>query len=123
MLKTSDSMQEVSGNEFLKDGCYSIHVIQSLLKSNDFSFIFLNLFFFFFFIIIFFFLELQKTAENIMDFVDLIANMTGLMSITVSNVSGSWPIQGSLSLFVFSLFSFPCVNSVYFSLIKVDVFM
>ncbi len=64
MLKTSDSMQEVSGNEFLKDGCYSIHVIQSLLKSNDFSFIFLNLFFFFFFFFYynFFFLELQKTA-------------------------------------------------------------
>ncbi len=47
MLNTPDSMQEVSGNEFLKDGCYSIYVIQSLLKSNDFSFIFLNLFFFF----------------------------------------------------------------------------
>ncbi len=58
-----------------------------------------------------------------MDFVDLIANMTGLMSITVSNVSGSWPIQGSFSLFVYLLFSFPCVNSVYFSLIKVDAFV
>lgn len=46
IMNTPDSMQGVSGNEFLKDGCYSINVIQSLLKTNDFSFIFLIYLFF-----------------------------------------------------------------------------
>ncbi len=48
--------------------------------------------FVFYFVIIYFFLGLQVSAENIVNFVDLIANMTGLMSAEVSNVSGSWPI-------------------------------
>ncbi len=71
--------------------------------------IFLSSFFFFFF---FFFykkkiLELQKTAENIMDFVDLIANMTGLMSITVSNVSVLGQYRGHSHYLFFYFFPFP----------------
>lgn len=84
MLNNPNSMQGVSGNEFLKDGCYFTNVVQSLLKTNDFL---INKCFIL--LLYFFFLELQKPAENIVNFIDQIANMTDLMSITVSNVSGS----------------------------------
>lgn len=50
MLNNPNSMQGVSGNEFLKDGCYFTNVVQSLLKTNDFlinkCFILLLYFFF-----------------------------------------------------------------------------
>lgn len=67
------------GNEFLQDDCFSINVIKSLLKSNDFSF---NLVIF-----IYFFPLVQLTAEDIVNFVDRIANMAGLMSTEVSTIS------------------------------------
>ncbi len=67
MMNTSDSMPGVSGNEFLKDGCYSINVIQSLLKTNDFSFIFLIFLLLFFFYYYIFFSGAAENCRNTVD--------------------------------------------------------